>query len=642
MNQFTIDQGLPTLSYAVHDAVELAYLFCFELQLIPPRNCRLLLAGEPTSDSVKNHLAQLQQAGAKVQPAGKSGILTALVEVVEIARSDAAVLVCAISSHGHEFRDTPYVMPTDGSRRFPAETAVSLTTIDQTLQESKAGHRLLLVDACQERISVKTTGETNRGQPSAGSFAAALQQPTGQAKLASCSPGEFSFEHGSLGGVGHGVFTYEFLQALRGGAKPDRENIVRLGDVADYVAKNVTAWTTLNKRPRQTPFLQSPIATRQLPLAAKADDLTTLIATLERHPTNPAFTAELSAALATYLKTLRTIEGLHRELLQETRSFLHGTLNARTFAAFVRDDQTRWTTARLPRSPAGSPAVPVPVPAPSPTPNTSGNPVAGNLEGKQAGEVRSFTDLGVKFCWCPAGSFTMGSPASETDRSTDEDQVSVTLSRGFWLGQTEVTQGLWQSVMGTQPWSGKDYVQTGANYPAVYVSHGLGSDGTVEPDSATEFCRKLTARERAAGRLPSGWEYQLPTEAQWEYACRAGTTTPYNGDGTGVLGDYAWYSVNADAIGETYAHLVGQKKPNRWGLLDMHGNVWEWCQDWYGEKLPGGRNPVVSSGGSFRVSRGGSWNDAAWFCRSAYRNGFVPSFRFSYLGFRCALSPSGE
>jgi formylglycine-generating enzyme required for sulfatase activity len=236
----------------------------------------------------------------------------------------------------------------------------------------------------------------------------------------------------------------------------------------------------------------------------------------------------------------------------------------------------------------------------------------------------------------------MGSPASDADRISGEDQVNVTLSRGFWLFQTEVTQGLWQSVMGTTPWSWKDYVHSGENYPAVNVSHGLGSDGAVEPDSATEFCRNLTARERAAGRLPSGWSYQLPTEAQWEYACRAGTTGPYNGDGTGVLSDYAWYSVNANVIGEYYAHLVGQKKPNRWGLLDMHGNVWEWCQDWYGEKLPGGRNPLVSAVGSYRVLRGGSWFTYAGYCRSASRYWVHPSSRNHFMGFRVALSPSGD
>ncbi|MEZ6056943.1 MAG: SUMF1/EgtB/PvdO family nonheme iron enzyme [Planctomycetaceae bacterium] len=266
------------------------------------------------------------------------------------------------------------------------------------------------------------------------------------------------------------------------------------------------------------------------------------------------------------------------------------------------------------------------------------------IVGTKAGELREFAgELKVKMCWCPSGSFVMGSPASEADRFDDEDQVNVTLSRGFWLGQTEVAQGLWESVMGTTPWSGEEYVKEGASYPAVYISHGLGADGTVEKDSATEFCRKLTARERAAGRLPAGWEYTLPTEAQREYACRAGTKTAYSfGDDASKLGDYAWYEDNAWNVNEEYAHTVGTKKANAWGLFDMHGNVYEWCQDWYEDKLPGGRDPLAASGGSLRVSRGGGWFYSAGGCRSASRSWDDPSSRSHFLGFRLVLSPSGQ
>jgi len=266
------------------------------------------------------------------------------------------------------------------------------------------------------------------------------------------------------------------------------------------------------------------------------------------------------------------------------------------------------------------------------------------LDGTKPGEVREFADdVKVKMCWCPSGSFVMGSPASEAVRSDDEAQVNVTLSRGFWLGQTEVTQGLWESVMGTQPWAGKDYVKAGANYPAVYISHGLDAEGKVEQDSAVEFCRRLTARERAAGRLSAGWEYALPTEAQWEYACRAGTKTAYSfGNDAGQLSDYAWWGGidGGNAASEKYAHTVGTKKPNAWGLFDMHGNVIEWCQDWYGEKLPGGRDPLVRTGGSYRVFRGGCWSSTAGYCRSADRSRSDPSYQDSDLGFRLVLSPS--
>lgn len=303
---------------------------------------------------------------------------------------------------------------------------------------------------------------------------------------------------------------------------------------------------------------------------------------------------------------------------------------------FPAGDLTDTVLGRLDMRPRVTTSMPRPMaptnPRPSPSTRTSES-----LEGKQAGEVRLFTELEVKFCWCPAGSFTMGSPASEADRFDNESQVSVTLSRGFWLGQTEVTQGLWQSVMGTTPWVGQKvgsqaWHREGPDYPAVYVNW----------DDVTEFCRKLTAREREAGRLPSGWSYQLPTEAQWEYACRAGTTGPYNRDGAGVLSDSAWYDKNALNVGEMYAHLVGQKTPNRWGLYDMHGNVWEWVQDWSGDRLPGGRDPLVSTGGSLRVLRSGGWSNPAGSCRSAHSGGSEPTYRDYDLGFRCALSPTRE
>ena len=242
-----------------------------------------------------------------------------------------------------------------------------------------------------------------------------------------------------------------------------------------------------------------------------------------------------------------------------------------------------------------------------------------------------------KLIWCPPGTFTMGTPGA-TD---DERPVQVTLTNGFRLGETVITQAMWTAVMGTasKPWSGKEYVKEGPNFPATYISHGANSNGTIEPDSATAFCKKLTEIERKSGRLPSGWRYALPTEAQWEYACRAGTKTAYSfGDDDERLGQYAWFTVNAWHIGEKYAHVVGTKKPNPWGLYDMHGNVWEWCSNWCGDKLAGGTNPGGPSSGSDRVDRGGGWSYSAGFCRSAFRGGDDPSRRYYDLGFRLCLS----
>jgi sulfatase modifying factor 1 len=245
--------------------------------------------------------------------------------------------------------------------------------------------------------------------------------------------------------------------------------------------------------------------------------------------------------------------------------------------------------------------------------------------GMKPGEERAYSALKMKFCYCPAGKFKMGSP--------DEGQVDVTLTQGYWLGTYEVTQGQWKAVMKTTPWNGEPEVKEDSDYPAVYVSWKDGMS----------FCQRLTEKERSAGRLKRDWEYTLPTEAQWEYACRAGTRTQYSfGDDADELGRYAWFSDNAYDLGEKYAHEVGKKLPNAWKLHDMHGNVWEWCRDWYTEKLPGGDNPVVTTKATLRVIRGGGWYFDATFCRSAYRFGSVPGSRIRRIGFRVAAVPSSQ
>ncbi|MGB2754096.1 MAG: formylglycine-generating enzyme family protein [Phycisphaerae bacterium] len=232
-------------------------------------------------------------------------------------------------------------------------------------------------------------------------------------------------------------------------------------------------------------------------------------------------------------------------------------------------------------------------------------------------------DLGggvtMKLALIPAGKFMMGSPDSEQGRSKDEGpQHGVTLSKSFYMGVTEVTQAQYEAVMGTNP------------------SHFQGATNPVEEVSwndAREFCKKLSEKTRQAVRLP--------TEAEWEYACRAGTATAFSfGDADSALGDYAWYRANSG----WKTHPVGQKKPNAWGLFDMHGNVLEWCTDLYGEYPKG---PVTDPSGSatgdrgYLVLRGGSWirADAGAF-RCANRSSNGPSVRDFNYGLRVVVSVS--
>jgi formylglycine-generating enzyme required for sulfatase activity len=240
-----------------------------------------------------------------------------------------------------------------------------------------------------------------------------------------------------------------------------------------------------------------------------------------------------------------------------------------------------------------------------------------------AGEMIINT-IGMKLNKIPAGTFLMGSSTDEPGRSGDETQHKVTITKPFYMQTTEVTQGQWKAVMDTEPWKGKSYVKEGPNYPAVHVSW----------DDAVAYCKKLSEKESKT--------YRLPTEAEREYACRAGTTTNWSfGNVESNLGEYAWYDKNAWDIDEFYAHQVGLKKPNAFGLYDMHGNVWEWCHDLYEEdyykQLPA-QDPKGPTSGSLRVLRGGSWYDGTRNSRSAnrysYSGGTGNRYNYKTFGFR--------
>jgi formylglycine-generating enzyme required for sulfatase activity len=228
--------------------------------------------------------------------------------------------------------------------------------------------------------------------------------------------------------------------------------------------------------------------------------------------------------------------------------------------------------------------------------------------------------IGMTLKEIPAGTFTMGSPEGEEGRRDDEQQHPVTISKAFYMQTTEVTQGQWKAVMGTEPWKGKQLVKEGADYAASYISW----------DDAVEYCKKLSEAE--------GKTYRLPTDAEWEYACRAGTETAWSfGEAENKLGDYAWQYKNAADIDKKYAHQVGLKKPNAFGLYDMYGNVYEWCHDHYEEdyyKQSPENDPAGPSSGSSRVLRGGSWPDYTRDSRSADRLGGGAVRRDFRHGFR--------
>ncbi|QDT54040.1 Serine/threonine-protein kinase pkn1 [Caulifigura coniformis] len=214
--------------------------------------------------------------------------------------------------------------------------------------------------------------------------------------------------------------------------------------------------------------------------------------------------------------------------------------------------------------------------------------------------------VGIEMIRVPAGSFTMGSPESEDGHWAWEQERVVEFASDFCLGKFPVTQAQYQAVTGVNPTEHEH----APNAPVT----------TLKWESAADYCRALTDLDREAGVLPEDWAYRLPTEAEWEYACRAGTSGPHHGPPL----DVAWYHENANES----PHPVGQKLPNAWGFHDMLGNVWEWCQDWFCLR------------NSTRSVRGGSYYNSERFCRAAQRFGFV-SFPGRYLGFRVLAAKQG-
>jgi formylglycine-generating enzyme required for sulfatase activity len=268
---------------------------------------------------------------------------------------------------------------------------------------------------------------------------------------------------------------------------------------------------------------------------------------------------------------------------------------------------------------------------------TPSQPIEGSdFEGSSLGLVRNPQG---PFKWIPPGTFQMGSTeATDPDRSEDETPHMVTLTQGFWLLDHEVTQQEYRAIKGYNPSEWPDE-------PLIVKVYGLLRPvEQVTWDDAVDFCNKLTEKDRKAGRIAPNQEYRLPSEAEWEYACRAGTTTAvyYNiGDRNRELDAIAWWDGNVPKnwIGLGKTGPVKQHLPNAFGLYDMIGNVSEWCFDWYGDYPSGDvTDPKGPSSGSYRVGRGGSWSNVARRARSAFRFGFDPGIRRNFLGFRPALS----
>ena len=293
---------------------------------------------------------------------------------------------------------------------------------------------------------------------------------------------------------------------------------------------------------------------------------------------------------------------------QRQRAFRVGVAGILAGAAFLACGCKR----DVPKTPPPAMAATAPASSPASGP-ASVTGTASTMPAHPEAGATMVNSVGMKFLHVPPGEFRMGSDPAEPGRHDDETAHDVKITRGFWIAATEVTQAQWQKVMGLNRAEPK-----GENLPASRLSW----------PQAVEFCRKLSQAE--------GRTYCLPTEAQWEYACRAGAAGPYSG---GKLDEVAWHMDNS---GEA-PHEVAGKKPNAWGLHDMHGNAGEWCRDLYQRDL--GSAPAVDpagpaeGAGNARVVRGGSWGHFARACRSAARASFNPAYPLERVGLRVIIEP---
>ena len=494
----------------------------------------------------------------------------------------------------------------------------------EELHNCKASSKWFIVDACREYMIPKRSSrlpKISRGINSAANG----NLPEDVFFLQSCKIGESSYEDN-----GNGLFTRCFADALDGKADANNNGELTVLEVFEYVYTNVKKDALNNLNKRQTPTFSIPENTPNFTIAYTANLLQHGLPNKEWDRVQKLYDESLIL-----FADNKKDEGL--KLLDQAMDIMKNAdddapLKGRIkiVAKQIRNsiEERKKLEEELEKERAAIRAIEL---------EKQNAIIRAQLE---AGTRKVWTVNGVEFAfrWCPPGTFMMGSPTSEDGRYDNETQHQATLTKGFWMMETEVTQKQWKAVMGNNPSKFK-----GDDLPVEQVSW----------NDCQDFCRKCAQR---------GLPLQLPTEAQWEYACRAGSTTALPNGNIRILGKnnapaldpIAWYGgnssqgfvgqsdYNSSAWSETQyrggpcgTHPVGKKNPNNWGLYDMHGNVWEWCQDWFGDYPIGSvTDPVGPSSGSRRVIRGGNWVDMPRRCRSAYRLDVEPDDRNGGLGFR--------
>ena len=497
--------------------------------------------------------------------------------------------VVFFSGHGMQFDGASgevesFFIPRDcvfDDKKSARETAVSIDRILEQFKASRASFKWMIVDACR-----------NDPSKSATSFGGAkglnfTKVPESIVLLQSCQKGYVSFEGDGVQ-VQNSLFTLSLLKALDSSSSPadaDVNGAVSFLELVKYVAAETDKLAKRQEGEPQKPYLRGDTTDFIL-----FDGLGKSSATQARELFDEA------QRLADAKKYAAA-----REKMREVVELDPANQTYASYAALLETLSER----------------PVATSAPSATSSTK----------REAGARKVVTINGVEvaFRWAPAGRFTMGCPEDEEGHSDSEMQHEVILTQGFWLAETETTQALWKAVMGSNP--------------SEFTGDDLLPVENVSWEDCQEFIRKLNGL-----KVSGTGTFRLPTESEWEYACRAGTTTAFpwgnvlNGDKANCNGNYPYGTETKGKYLEKTTR-VGSYESNAWGLYDMIGNVWEWCQDWYDDYPSGTQtDPQGAASGVGRVLRGGSWIFGPRDCRSAYRHCNDPANRRSDYGFRLAMT----
>ncbi len=512
-----------------------------------------------------------------------------------------------LSGHGLQLAesDVSYFAPVDVKLKDIENTAVSINAMMSELSDSPAEFRWMIVDACRNDPKNKKGIFTSKA-PGAKGMANLANIPNSISLLQSCQPGACSYEGGGNvdSTVHNGVFTLALLEALGEEGKGDLngDGAVSFLEICQYVTKRANALANYYHHAEQKPNLSGNLtdfafleglakgeAAKLYQAACElirqknySSALAKIRSACEKDPENQVY-ADMKEMLEENERIRLAAEKAEQERIaaEERAKKAEEERKRREAEAQIANNRTNASSS-------------------SSSSSNSSSSWTGNFS---AGTRKTLNYKGVEFSfrYCPSGIFTMGSPSDENGRWGNEPQREVNIDEGFWICETETTQAQWDAV-GLKK---EEYCRfKGAKLPVENVSWH-------ESDS---FIKKLNALNVA----PEGWRFALPTEEQWEYACRAGTS----GSTYGVsLDEAAWYG---ETLNSGSTHEVGTKKPNNWGVYDMLGNVWEWTSSRY-------------NGGSSFVDRGGGWNFVAQYCRPAERHYYVPTYCYVNLGFRGVL-----